>query len=139
MKILKTTIFTLIILGLIATIGVGIVYGRNRIYKDTAWYAVYLNNNQVYFGRIASISDSTITLENVHSIETYQEPTQVSTSQHFSLEQEPAHVSYKVVKKASSTGPIGADTTLYINRTAVWYWEKLTSTSKIVELISQEK
>ncbi len=98
-----------------------------------AWYAVYLSNNQVYFGHIVSVTDSTITLSDTHFIEVSQEPVLKATSKNFAIEQAPKQT-FRLIKRGDEK-TLTSDHTLYIDRSAVLYWEKLTADSEVVKLI----
>lgn len=100
---------------------------------DCPWYAVYLGNNQVYFGHIASVTDSTITLADAYFLEVYQEPAPKASSENFALEQPPQQA-FRLIRRGDEK-ILSSDHTLFINRTAVLYWEKLTSESEVAKLI----
>lgn len=101
------------------------------------WYAVYLTNNQVYFGHIASLKDDTLALENVHFAEAYQEPAQVVKGKTFAIEQ-PAKQTFRVTQKGNDR-MLSSDHKLFINRTSVLYWEKFSPDAEVVKLLEASK
>ena len=105
--------------------------------KDTSWYAVHLANNQVYFGHITSVSDSTVTLADAHFLETYQEATPTATSKSFAIAGEPRQ-SMRLVRRGDEK-ILSTDHMLYVNRSVVLYWEKLTLESEIANLLKEAK
>ena len=103
--------------------------------KDISWYAVHLANNQVYFGHIASVTDSTITLTDTYFLESYQEPAPKAVSKNFALQQTPPP-SMRLVRRGDEK-ILSTDHTLFVNRAVVLYWEKLTSESEIANLLKE--
>lgn len=107
-------------------------------HKNASWYAVYLNNNQVYFGHITKMERGTIVLEDVRFAEASEEPAvQRSTSKSFALEQvqEPK---ITLVRRGDEK-LLASDHTLFVNRTSVLYWEKLSPEAEVVKIIKEAK
>lgn len=105
--------------------------------RDTSWYAVYLTNNQVYFGHIASIKDDVLVLEDAYFAEAYQEPAQVAKGKTFAIEQ-PAKQAFRVTQRGNEK-MLSSDHKLFINRSSVLYWEKFSPNAGIVKLIEEAK
>lgn len=105
--------------------------------KNIPWYAVYLTNNQVYFGHIVSIKKDLVILKDVHFAESYQEPAQISTSGNFALEQTPKQT-FRIVQRGNEK-MLSSDGKLFINRTSVLYWEKFSSDAEVVKLLEESK
>lgn len=103
----------------------------------SSWYAVHLANNQVYFGHIISVTDSTITLADTYFLELYQEPAPKAESKSFALQQTPPP-SMRLVRRGDEK-ILSSDHTLFVNRASVLYWEKLTAESEIVNLLREAK
>lgn len=102
---------------------------------ECAWYAVHLNNGQVYFGHIANISRDIITLNEVYYVEKYQTGDRtVSESKNFAVEQAPKEI-YQLIKRGDEKS-LATDHTLYVNRSAVLFWEKLSVDADIVASIN---
>lgn len=103
--------------------------------KDTSWYAVYLTNNQVYFGHISSIRRDEIVLENVHFAEAYQEQVPVATSAKFALTTAPKQT-FRISQRGNEK-MLSSDHKLFINRTSVLYWEKFSPDAEVVKLLEE--
>lgn len=100
------------------------------------WYAVHLNNGQVYFGHIFYVSNSTISLSDTYSLEAYtQGENSISTSSNFMVQKIPTQV-YNLTRRGDEK-TLSSDHVLYINRQAVLFWEKLTSNSDVVKMIGE--
>lgn len=135
----KENIF-IVVIGLLI-LGVILFFTNGNIHRTSgageAWYAVNLNNNQVFFGHITDVNDSTITLTDARFIEIYQEPAPIATSKNFVVEQAPKQT-FRVVRRGDDN-IFSSDHKLFINREAVLFWEKLTPESEIMKLIEGEK
>lgn len=134
--------FALVVIGLIVflsrdTSGWPVTNNSRWSNASSDWYAVHLNNNQVYFGHIVSIDANTLVLKDTYFAEVYDEPTAKATSKSFSVEQAPKQT-LRMVKRGD-TSALLTDHTLFINRSAVVYWEKLTNGSEVVRNIPVEK
>lgn len=101
------------------------------------WYAVYLTNNQVYFGHIASIRKDEIVLENVHFAEAYQEQAPVAKSEKFVLTQVPKQT-FRISQRGNEK-MLSSDHKLFINRISVLYWEKFSPDAEVVKLLEEGK
>lgn len=104
---------------------------------DCPWYAVYLTNNQVYFGHIASKNNDTILLEDVHFAEAYQEPAVVAKSEKFALTQAPKQT-FRISQRGNEK-MLASDHKLFINRPAVLYWEKFSPNAEVVKLLEEKQ
>lgn len=105
--------------------------------KNQEWVAVYLNNNQVYFGHIVSTRGDTLVLKDVHFAEQVNIPAEKSTSKNFAVEQ-PARQTFRLTQRGDDS-VLTSDHTLYVNRTNVLYWEKLDKSSEIVKMLEGGK
>ncbi len=103
------------------------------------WYAVYLNNKDVYFGRISSITPETIFLKDVYYLEVYNpQLEQTSASKNFQLQSAPQQI-YNLIHRGSDINSFLTDHNLFIDRRAVLFWEKLEFDSQILKLIEKAK
>lgn len=103
---------------------------------EQVYYAVHLNNGQVYFGRIESVNAETIKLANVYYLEgPVQAQANQSAGQEFQVQPSPQTI-YNFVKRGSNN-PLLTNNVLFVNRSFVLYWEKLKSDSDIVKWIKQ--
>lgn len=106
--------------------------------KSSSWYAVHLSNGQVYFGHISRITPSTITINDTRYLEAYQTASDaISQSENFSIQQSPKQI-FSLVRRGDEKS-LATDHTLYINRSAVLFWEKLSKDSDIVNSINAVK
>lgn len=100
------------------------------------WYAVHLNNGQVYFGHVSYVSSNTIALKDTYSLEAYtQGDNDVSTSTSFRIEKAPTQI-YNLARRGDDK-TLSSDHTLFINRAAVLFWEELTADSEVVKLVGE--
>lgn len=131
----KKLIFIVVVLVILAVVALFGSRGNMSSWgkADNAWYAVYLNNNQVYFGHIAGVKDDVITLKDVRYAEQVTVPAQIAKSKNFAVEQ-PAQQSFKITSRGSDA-TLASDHTLYINRSTVLYWEKLSADAGVVKMI----
>lgn len=100
--------------------------------KKSQYQAVFLNNNQVYFGRITSITDKGITLKDVYYLQVQQnaqgstDPKAQSQQQNLSL--------------AKLGGELhGPEDEMFINRDQVLFWENLKDDGKVVQAIKSNQ
>lgn len=114
----------------IAVIVAAAVFG---VYKIIAWqffspyisdsyYAVFLDNNQVYFGKMASKSKEEVILQNVYYLQTGASP---STEASFSL-----------VKMGNELHAPKDE--MYINMSHIVFYEELRDDSKVVQSIKNQ-
>ncbi|MBI5400802.1 MAG: hypothetical protein HZB12_01655 [Candidatus Yonathbacteria bacterium] len=134
----KKIIFSIVALS-VAVIGGGFFFMKGgiddlRADETASWYAVHLNNGQVYFGHMSRASHDFITLNEAHYVETYQAAdTTVSQGKNFAVQQVPKQV-YRLVEQGSEK-TLATDHTIYINRSAILFWEKLSADADIVNSI----
>lgn len=134
---MKNKKFWLIIIIIFALINIALIIffepitklGRKIISSESDWYAVHLNNGQVYFAHLDKVSKNEIVLSEVYFIESYQSNDPSSG--------EPNQL-YNLVKRGSDDLTT-TDNKLIINRSVVLFWEKLKSSSEIVKLIEKNK
>lgn len=139
----RKTFFKIIVLLFLIAIGatVYLFVLKDRIALLPAvakpWQAVYLNSNQIYFGHISEIEGGTMHLTDVYTLQSFQEPSEVSASESFALRGEPKQT-YKLVKKGTDK-IITTDNAMTINLNSVVYWEKLTTPSEVLKLLESAK
>lgn len=99
--------------------------------KKGQFQAVFLNNNQVYFGQITSITEKGITLKNIYYLQVQQnvqpdDKTKQQQNQQLSL--------------AKLGGELhGPEDQMFINRDQVLFWENLKDDGKVVQAIKAQK
>lgn len=109
--------------------------GKKVLFRQPTYYAVHLNNNQVYYGQIKSIKPETIVLADVYYLESYEAQPEPSAGETFQIQPSPQTI-YNFVKRGS-VDPLLTNNVLFINRSAVLFWEKLKPGSQIVKLIEK--
>lgn len=142
----KRNILFFIILTLVIAVGAytafmrgdkGVLSGVRCQMSDVScsWYAVHLSNGQVYFGHVSQISPDTITISDTHYLEVYQEgDNTISQSKNFAVQQAPKQI-YSLIRRGDEKS-LATDHTLYVNRSSVLFWEKLSNDSDIVASIN---
>ena len=95
--------------------------GMNTFPKPTAsWQAVFLNNNQVYFGSLKNEDAQYVTLSNVYYLRTAEDLQQAGGS-------------LNLVKLGGELH--GPDDTIFIPKTSILFWENMKDTSRVVQTI----
>jgi len=92
-------------------------FSKKIFTRQPDWYAVHLNNGQVYFGQIKSVTPETITLKEAYFLEASQTQQQI----------------YSLIKRSKRDTLMPTDDVLFINRAVVLFWEKLTPDSGVVK------
>lgn len=93
------------------------------INKDE-WQAVFLTNNQVYFGKLSSFDKSYLKLTKVYYLQSDQ-----------SISKETADLN--LIKLGAEIH--GPEDMMYISKSQVLFWENLKADSRIVKIISDYK
>jgi hypothetical protein len=92
--------------------------------KKSAWQAVFLTNNQVYFGHLKHYGRGDAVLENIFYLRVAEPLQQGATGQQPSL---------NLVKLGAELH--GPQDTMYIPRDKIMFWENLQDTSQVVQAI----
>lgn len=103
-----------------------------RVNAET-YQAVFLTNDQVYFGKIREITDTVVAMENIYYLqETAGE--KPATGQAATSNQEPKMALAKLGSELH-----GPEDRMQINRDQVLFWENLKSDSQVSEAIKAYK
>jgi hypothetical protein len=95
-------------------------YSTPKLWNKDSWQAVFLDNNQVYFGKISYLSNDTVYMKEVYYLQTNEsEKTGEST--------------LNLIKLGSEFH--GPTDEMVINRSNVLFWENLKADSKVVKTI----
>jgi hypothetical protein len=86
------------------------------------WQAVFLSNNQVYFGKLSDENPSYVTLRNVYYLRTASDLQDTREGSNLNL-----------IKLGGEVH--GPEDVMYIPKTSVVFWENLKDTSRIVQSI----
>ncbi len=94
---------------------------------ESKWQAVFLSNNQVYFGKLKDVSSNYLTLSQVYYLRTATE-----------LEQNQAAGSnLNLIKLGGEVH--GPEDTIYIPKASVLFWENMKDTSRVVQTINSTR
>ncbi|MCX7778665.1 MAG: hypothetical protein N2259_00210 [Patescibacteria group bacterium] len=104
--------------------------------ESNNYYAVYLINKEVYFGQIKKINSDILVLKDVFFLETFT-PTSQSISSGEEMQVSPQKA-YQLVRRGDDNLTL-TDNVLFINRSAVLFWEKLGEESEIMQWIKKTK
>jgi hypothetical protein len=119
--------------GLLAVWGLVTLLGLNRTQSiptvPTAhWQAVFLNNNQVYFGKLQDLNTGYVALTDVYYLQTASELTQSGT----------AGSNLNLIKLGGEVH--GPEDEIYIPKSSVLFWENMKDNSRVVQtIISTQK
>lgn len=103
--------------------------------SEKPYYVVHLTNGQIYYGQIMSADDSTIKMADVYYFESYKEAQSVATSQNYALQGQEQTI-FRLVRRGTDK-PATTDHDLYVNRSAVLFWEKLADDSDMMKMIAK--
>lgn len=105
-----------------AVLGLSPAAGFPRVEGDK-WQAVFLNNNQVYFGKLKNTDANYLALTDVYYLRTATE-----------LEQgQGASSNLNLIKLGGEVH--GPEDTIYIPKASVLFWENMKDSSRVVQTI----
>ena len=120
-----------LVLALVIIIG-GVVFAQKtqlsagQVKKDQ-YQAVFLTNNQVYFGKVKSINDESVVISDVYYLQV-QQSVQPDAKDKTADQQQ--------LSLAKLGGELhGPEDTMFLNRDQVLFWENLKNDSKVVQAI----
>ncbi len=109
-----------------AVFGLSPAAGFPRVDNDK-WQAVFLSNNQVYFGKLKNSDTNYVALSNVYYLRTATE-----------LEQaQGASSNLNLIKLGGEVH--GPEDTIYIPKASVLFWENMKDSSRVVQTIINAK
>jgi hypothetical protein len=85
------------------------------------WQAVFLSNNQVYFGKLKNYDGTYVTLSDVYYLRTASDLDQSGTA------------SLNLIKLGGELH--GPEDPIFIPKSSVLFWENMKATSRVVETI----
>ena len=94
--------------------------------RGSEWQAVFLNNNQVYFGHLKNYGREYVSLSNIFYLRAADSP-QPSASI-------PSGSALQLVKLGSE--PHGPQDVMYIPKDKIMFWENLKPDSQVVQAIT---
>ncbi|MBI5912996.1 hypothetical protein HY839_00980 [Candidatus Azambacteria bacterium] len=133
----KALLITFVIVAAIVAVAAAAPNTKQRAWRDAlpAWYAVHLASGQTYYGRLQAITDTTLALSDAHYFEVYETKTEnkTATSTNFTVTQAPQTI-YNLVRQGSDQNT-ATDHTIFFNRAAVLFWERLDPAAGVVKNI----
>lgn len=131
LRILNVILLVMValIIGLIALyVAVGGNNNENKYVDKTKFQAIFLNGGQVYFGKVHSLNDKFITLDNIYYLRVNQQvqPNQSTTSS--------ANQDVSLAKLGCELH--GPTDVMVINREQVLFWENLKPDGQVTKAIS---
>ena len=128
----KRKAILLIVIILIAVAGVslykeGTSWWADRTIKTNEYQAIFLTNNQVYFGKISGITKQYVKIKNIYYLQVPQQA-QGSSSGSTTSTTQPS-----LVKLGSEIH--GPEDIMYIARNQVLFWENLKNDGKVAQAI----
>jgi len=126
----KTLVFLLIIASVlvIVTMGLSLVSKRQDLIKQEQYQAVFLNNGQVYFGKLRGASSEYLRLQDVFYL---QQNNQVQQPQDQNQSQSDNNLS--LVRLGNELH--GPENEMFIARDQILFWENLKDDGKVVQAI----
>ncbi len=113
---------------IIALALVYLAFFSNRLagVDGSRWQAVFLTNNQVYFGRLSGASGDSVKLTNVYYLQVTQQLQQGAETPQLNL-----------VKLGSELH--GPDDAMYIPKGNILFWENMKNDSPVVQRIAETR
>lgn len=105
-------------------------------FNQDAYHAVFLSNNQVYFGKVESAGGQYVKLTDIYYL-ILKRPLQQQTPEGAEGENQQAKPEYTVVKLGNELH--GPKDEMSINRDQILFVEELKNDSKVVQAIEQFK
>lgn len=106
--------------------------GERAAVKKNQFQAVFLTNDQVYFGKVTDMSSDTITLKDVWYLRNASNTTK---DQQQSSDQQ-QQVSLAKLGKSEVHGP---EDEMHLDRRQVLFWENIRDDSQVVKAIKQQQ
>jgi hypothetical protein len=104
--------------------------GEGKYVETNKYQAVFLNNNQVYFGKVGALNSKYVVITDVFYLQVNQSgQTSSTTSSNNNL----------VLQKLGKTELHGPEDKMVINRDQVTFWENIKDTSQVVTAINKYK
>lgn len=106
--------------------------GERAAVKKNQYQAVFLTNNQTYFGKIVDMSPDTITLTDVYYLR--------NASSNTNKDQQPSDQQQQVsLVKLGKSEVHGPEDEMHLDRRQVLFWENIRDDSQVTKSIKQQK
>ena len=131
MFVILTILIALLLLGLIAYLVTSAkpLTSESKYIKSNEYQAVFLNNGQVYFGKIDTLNTRVVVIKDVFYIE----------SQSGNSQQQTAANNNYTLRKLGSTELHAPEDSMIVNRDQVTFWENIKDSGKVVTAIKKYK
>lgn len=134
MQIMNMIVLVLValIVGLMALyVGMSKTANENKYVDSSKFQAVFLNGGQVYFGKIRTLNDKFITIDNIYYLRVNQQvqPNQVTSNS------TAANQDVSLAKLGCELH--GPTDTMVINREQVLFWENLKSDGQVAKAVTE--
>lgn len=103
---------------------------RQNIIDPSTYQAVFLDNNQTYFGHLKNINSDFLVLSDVYYVQLQEVPSKKNV---------PTQAPTGRLVKLGETEPHGPKNEMFLNKGHVLFWENLSSGSQIVRTIQNLK
>lgn len=94
--------------------------------SQSKWQAVFLSNNQVYFGKLQNINSAYVALSDVYYLQTAGD-----------LQAEGASAKLNLIKLGGEVH--GPEDTIYVPKSSILFWENMKDSSRVVQTIQSTK
>jgi len=110
-------------------------FGQELFSSKNKYYAVYLNNNQIYLGNISKVTENELILKNVYILEIFTQKTNNDKNESKNLNiQTNNQVVYNLLKWGSNDF-LKNDGGLYIPKSSILFWTKLDNNASVLKQI----
>lgn len=114
--------------------------GTTEVAKASDWQAVFLTNDQVYFGKLKNTSGDYPTLEDVYYLQVQNVPIQPAQAAGGTAEVQPAEqTQQQLVLVKFGTELHRPMDKMYLNKAHIMFFEDLSSASNVVQAIENYK
>ena len=107
-------------------------FSQELFSSKNKYYAVYLNNNQIYLGNILKITENELILKNVYVLEIFT-PKSNSENKNVNIQTD-NQVIYNLLKWGSNDF-LKNDGSLYIPKNSILFWTKLDDMASVLKQI----
>lgn len=129
---IRIGIWLTLLIGIILIVGLSWIIvsslDNSTFEKKTDWQAIFLNNNQVYFGKVVKENDLVVVVKNIYYL---QSAMSLQRSDDKSLQQQGGE--FALIKLGNEIH--GPEDEMFINKEQVMFIENLKEESKIVKAI----
>jgi len=111
---------------------------RAKTVNSDSYYAVFLSNDQVYFGHLADVEDSYVSLTNIYYLQVAK-PLQSTSASTLENTADTTDTQSKLTLIKLGKELHGPKDAMKINRDSILFYEELSNDSKVVQTINKSK